>query len=35
MFYKPAVRSFFEMGNERFFKDVEYGGEDNIRSVVF
>ena len=23
------------MGNARFFKDVEFGGEDNIRSVVF
>ena len=34
-FYNPTIRSFFEMGNARFFKDVEFGGEDNVRSVVF
>ena len=34
-FYNPIIKSFFETGNARFFKDVEFGGEDNIRSVIF
>ena len=34
-FYNPIIRSFFETGNARFFEDVEFVGEDNIRSVVF
>ena len=34
-FYNPTIRSFFETGNARFFEDVEFGGEDNVRSVVF
>ena len=34
-FYKPTIRSFFETGNARFFEDVEFRGEDNVRSVVF
>ena len=34
-FYNPTIRSFFETGNARFFEDVEFGGEYNIRSVVF
>ena len=34
-FYNPTIRLFFEMGNARFFEDVEFGGEDNVRSVVF
>ena len=23
------------MGNARFFEDVEFGGQDNLRSIVF
>ena len=34
-FYNPTIRSFFETGNARFFEDVEFGGEDNIRSAIF
>ena len=34
-FYNPTIRSFFETGNARFFEDVEFRGEDNIRCVVF
>ena len=34
-FYNPTIRSFFEMGNARFFEDVEFRGGDNIRSVGF
>ena len=34
-FYNPTIISFFEKGNARFFEDVEFGGEDNVRSVVF
>ena len=34
-FYNPTIGSFFETGNARFFEDVEFKGEDNIRSVGF
>ena len=34
-FYNPTIRSFSETGNARFFEDVEFGGEYNVRSVVF
>ena len=34
-FYNPTIRSFFKTENARFFEDVEFGGEDNIRSIVF
>ena len=34
-FYNPSIKSFYETGNARFFEDVEFGGEDNVRSVVF
>ena len=34
-FYNPTIRLFFETGNARFFEDVEFGGEDNVRSFVF
>ena len=35
MFYNPTIKSFFETGNARFSEDVEFGGDDNIRSVGF
>ena len=34
-FYNPTIRSIFETGNARFFEDVKFGGEDNIKSVGF
>ncbi|KAJ9535448.1 hypothetical protein OSB04_un001427, partial [Centaurea solstitialis] len=34
-FYNPTTKSFFEFGNARFLEDVEFGGEDKIRNVVF
>ena len=34
-FYGPPLRSIFEMGNERFLEEVEFGKEENIRKVVF
>ena len=34
-FYNPTSRSFFETGNARFLEDIEFGGEENTRSVVF
>ena len=34
-FYDPASRSFFETGNAKFFEEVEFGGEDKVRDVVF
>ena len=34
-FYNPTIISFFETGNARFFEDVEFGGGNNITSVVF
>ena len=34
-FYNPTIKSFFETGNIRLFEDVEFGGDDNIRSIVF
>ncbi|KAJ9536278.1 hypothetical protein OSB04_un000550 [Centaurea solstitialis] len=34
-FYNPTTKSFFESGNARFLTDVEFGGEDKIRNVVF
>ncbi|KAJ9561477.1 hypothetical protein OSB04_006637 [Centaurea solstitialis] len=34
-FYNPTTKSFFESGNARFLEDVEFGGEDKIRNVVF
>jgi len=33
-FYDPTSRSIFETRNARFLKDVELGGEGNIRNVV-
>ncbi|RDY06523.1 hypothetical protein CR513_09477, partial [Mucuna pruriens] len=34
-FYDPTSRSFFETGNARIFKEVEFEKEENIRNVVF
>ena len=34
-FYNPTLRSFFETGNARFLKEVEFGKKENIRNVVF
>ena len=34
-FYDPTSRSIFEMGNAIFLEDVEFGGEGNIKNVVF
>ncbi|XP_024026209.1 uncharacterized protein LOC112092986 [Morus notabilis] len=35
MFYNPTTRSFSRTGNARFLEDVEFGGKDKVRSVVF
>ncbi|RDX85835.1 hypothetical protein CR513_32915, partial [Mucuna pruriens] len=34
-FYDLTSRSFFEIGNARFLKEVNFGKEENIRNVVF
>ncbi|KAA8531026.1 hypothetical protein F0562_005738 [Nyssa sinensis] len=34
-FYDPTTRSIFEMGNTRFFEDVEFDGGDKDRDFVF
>ena len=34
-FYDPLSKSFFEMGNAKFIKDVKYGGSTGLRSFVF
>ena len=34
-FYNPTTRSFFKTGNARFLEEVEFGGEGNVRNVVF
>ncbi|RVW60487.1 Retrovirus-related Pol polyprotein from transposon TNT 1-94 [Vitis vinifera] len=34
-FYDPAIRSIFEMGTATFFEDVEFGGRNQARNIVF
>ena len=34
-FYDPATKSIFEIRNVRFFEDVEFGGENIVRELVF
>ena len=34
-FYDPLSKSFFEMGNAKFIKDVKYGGSIGLKSFVF
>jgi transposase InsO family protein len=34
-FYDPTTRSIFEMGNARFFEDVEFAGGDKDKDFVF
>ncbi|RDX92703.1 hypothetical protein CR513_25123, partial [Mucuna pruriens] len=34
-FYDPTSRSFFETGNARFLKEVDFEKEDNKRNVAF
>ncbi|RDX81817.1 hypothetical protein CR513_37462, partial [Mucuna pruriens] len=34
-FYDLTSRSFFEMGNARILKEVEFEKEENIKSVIF
>ena len=34
-FYDPTTKSIFEMGNARFFKDVEFDGGDKERDFSF
>ena len=34
-FYDPTIMSIFEMGNARFFEDVEFVGRDKVRDFVF
>jgi len=34
-FCNPTSRSFFEMGNARFLKEIEFEKEENMRNVVF
>ncbi|KAH9679437.1 hypothetical protein KPL71_026134 [Citrus sinensis] len=34
-FYDPSTRSIFETGTATFFEDVEFGGRNPIRNIVF
>lgn len=34
-FYDPTNRTILETGNARFFEDIEVGGENSVRDVVF
>ncbi|XP_071904268.1 uncharacterized protein [Coffea arabica] len=34
-FYDPTTKSIFEAGNARFFEDIEFGGENTVRDIVF
>ncbi|KAL5548640.1 hypothetical protein UlMin_003871 [Ulmus minor] len=34
-FYDPAIRSIFETGIATFFEDVEFGGRNQARNIVF
>ena len=34
-FYDPMTKSIFEIGNARFFEDVEFVGGDKVRDFVF
>jgi len=34
-FYDPILRSIFEIENAMFFENVEFGGEGNIKNVIF
>ncbi|XXG71992.1 hypothetical protein AAC387_Pa07g1189 [Persea americana] len=34
-FYDPTLRSIFEMGTATFFEDVEFGGRNKVRDIVF
>ncbi|RVW94715.1 Retrovirus-related Pol polyprotein from transposon TNT 1-94 [Vitis vinifera] len=34
-FYDPAIRSIFETGTATFFEDVEFGGRNQVRNIVF
>ena len=34
-FYDPAVITIFETGIATFFEDVEFGGRNKVRDIVF
>ena len=34
-FYDPTKRSIFETGNAVFFEDVEFGGRNKVRDIIF
>ena len=34
-FYDPTTMSFYETGNARFLKEVEFRGEDKSKNIVF
>ena len=34
-FYDPTTKSLFEMGNARFFEEVEFEEKDKARDIVF
>ena len=34
-FYDPTIKSIFEIENAQFFEDIEFGGENIVRDVVF
>ena len=34
-FYDPTSRSIFETGTATFFEDVEFGGRNQVRNIVF
>jgi len=34
-FYDPTIKSIFETGYVTFFEDVEFGGRNKVRDIVF
>jgi len=34
-FYDPTIKSIFKMRNAIFFKDVEFGGRNKVRDIIF
>ena len=35
MFYDPTTKSIFETGTATFFEDVEFGGRNKVKDIVF
>jgi len=34
-FYDPTIKSIFEIKNKTFFEDIEFGGRNKIRDIIF